>query len=65
MARIFLKLYVALNILVVAVNFIVNVFSKETFQFLSNDDWLIFIVGCGALAISESIESKQGAKGER
>ncbi|WP_034757752.1 hypothetical protein [Rossellomorea vietnamensis] len=58
MAKIFLKAYVAFNILIVAVNVIANLFSEETYQFLSNEDWLIFIVGCGALAICESIEKK-------
>lgn len=56
MARIFLTVYVALNIFIVVVNFIVNVFSDESIQLLSSDDWLIFIVGCGALAICESTE---------
>ncbi len=56
MGRLFLKFYVAINIFVVVINIVVNVVEGETIQYLSNDDWLIFIIACGALAISESLE---------
>jgi hypothetical protein len=59
MAKNFLKAYVAFNILILLVNVITNLFSEDTYQFLSNDDWLIFMIGCGALAVCESIEKKK------
>lgn len=57
MARIFLNLYVGLNILIIVVNLIVNATGDEMIQFLSKDDWLIFIIACGTLAIVEEMES--------
>lgn len=56
MARIFLTVYVALNIFIIVVNLIINIFGGETIQLLSSDDWLIFIVGCSTLAICEVLE---------
>lgn len=57
MGRIFLKVYVAINLFVLVLNLIINVFGSETIQVLSKDDWLIFIIACGALAISEALEA--------
>lgn len=56
MARIFLKAYVALNILALLINVVINVFRDEVTHFLSTGDWLIFIIACGSLAITETLE---------
>lgn len=56
MARIFLTFYVGLVIFIIVLNLIANIFTESTEQFLSSDDWLIFMVACGALAVCESIE---------
>ncbi len=58
MARIFLLLYVVITIFVLVVNAVSNIFSGETIQVLDKDDWLIFIIACGALGICEAIENK-------
>lgn len=58
MARIFLLIYVAINIFVLIVNAVSNIFRGETTQVLDKDDWLIFIIACGALGICEAIENK-------
>lgn len=60
MGKDFLKIYVGINILVIVFNVISNIFSDEVIQILSKDDWLIFIIACGALAISEALEEKYG-----
>lgn len=58
MAKNFLNIYVALNISIIVLNVLGNIFNQETTHFLSNDDWLIFIIACGALAIVETLEGE-------
>ncbi len=58
MARIFLKIYVAIHLLVIVLNVVANILGNET-QILTRDDWLIFIIACGALAISEALEESE------
>ncbi len=62
MARFYLTIYVALHLFLIGLNVIVNFFSEETIHALTKDDWLIFIIACGALAICETLDKKQ--KGE-
>lgn len=59
MARIFLKFYVAIVIFMIVLSIFAVLFSGEVHHVLSNDDWIIFIIACGALAISESIDDKK------
>lgn len=56
MARGFLTIYVGLSIFIIILNLLANIFTDSTEQFLSSDDWLIFIVACGMLAICEVLE---------
>lgn len=56
MARVFLAIYVLLNIFIVIINLIVNIFGDETIHVLSSEDWLTFMVACGALGICETLE---------
>ena len=55
-ARLFLKAYVAVNIFIILLGLVATIASGEMLLELSNMDWLIFIVACGALAISEALE---------
>lgn len=59
MARVFLKFYVTICLFVLGFSIVKTVASGKAYHVLSNDDWLIFIIACGALAISESIDSKK------
>lgn len=59
MGKMFIRIYVTINIIIILLNLIVNIFWGKNYQILTSDDWLIFIAACGALAISESVERKQ------
>lgn len=59
MARIFLKIYVAIILSLLVLSFLVNIISKGTIQILTKDDWLIFIIALGALAITEALEESE------
>lgn len=58
MAGIFLTIYVVINIIIIVLNLVFNIFGDETIEILDGDDWLIFIVACGALAIVETLEKR-------
>lgn len=60
MAKGFLTVYVGANIFVLIINVVANIFNDATIQFLSNDDWLFFIIACGSLAICEVLEKERG-----
>lgn len=47
--------YVGINIFVILLGLTATIISGEMHLELSNMDWLIFIVACGALAISDAL----------
>ncbi len=59
MARIFLKAYVAINIVVIVINLVLNILNDTVVHLLGRDDWLIFMIACGALAITEVLEESK------
>lgn len=52
-------LYVGFGMFIIALSLIVTVSTGEAYQIFTNDDWLIFIIACGSLAICESIDKKE------
>ncbi|WP_121614765.1 hypothetical protein [Virgibacillus halodenitrificans] len=58
MARGFLTIYVLINLIILAINLITNIFGDEPVQILDDYDWIIFIIACGSLAITEAIRDK-------
>ena len=58
MGRVFLKIYVGFGILAVLINIISNITTGEREQFLSGDDWFLFIIACSVLAVCETFDKK-------
>lgn len=56
MGRAFLQIYVAICIFMIILSLIATVVDGTAHFALKSDDWLIFIIACGALAISEALE---------
>lgn len=56
MAKLFLQFYVALHIFIVVFNIIHNMTGGEFIQILNNEDWMLFIIACGVLAICETLD---------
>lgn len=52
-------LYVGLWMVVISISLIGTIYTGEAQQILTRDDWLIFIIACGSLAICESIDEKK------
>lgn len=60
MGRAVLQIYVAICIFMIILSLIATVVDGTAhFVLKSGDDWLIFIIACGALAISEALEESK------
>jgi len=59
MGKKILTIYVLFQTTVIVVSIILSFISGQAVHFLSRNDWWMFIVSCGILAISEALEDSK------